>query len=131
MELFRNSWRVRNLLVMVLTLNKSLKLAESIVSLPPHKAVQTQDQLRSISKVYTPLLMCHRQWQRSPLSIATTCHAKRSSPRTAGEENKSNPNILNSFRRNARRIELFAAHHYSLNRLKVPNPTLTKIWSKT
>ena len=31
----RNSWRVRNLLVMVLRLNKSLKLAESIVSLHP------------------------------------------------------------------------------------------------
>jgi len=32
---FCNSWRVRNLLVMVLRVNKSLKLAESIVSLHP------------------------------------------------------------------------------------------------
>ena len=31
-----NCWCVRNLLVMVLRLNKSLKLAESIVSLHPH-----------------------------------------------------------------------------------------------
>jgi len=35
MQRFCNTWRVRNLLVMVLRLNKSLKLAESIVSLHP------------------------------------------------------------------------------------------------
>jgi len=33
MQRFWNSWRVRYLCVMVLMLNKSLKLAESIVSL--------------------------------------------------------------------------------------------------
>jgi len=35
MQCFCNSWRVRNLLVFVLRLNKSLRLAESIVSLYP------------------------------------------------------------------------------------------------
>jgi len=53
MQRFCNSWHVRNLLVMVLTLNKCLKLAESIVSLHPHQAAQVDRQLLTLSTVHT------------------------------------------------------------------------------
>ena len=44
---------------MVLRLNKSLKLAESIMSLHTHQAAHAQPQVLSLSTVYTPLLACH------------------------------------------------------------------------
>jgi len=124
-------WHVRNLLVMVLRLNKSLKLAESVVSIHPHQAAQAQHQLWPLSTVYTPLLECCRQYQRSPLSVAPNFHFERSSPQTAGDRNSSNYTMLNTFKSNTRRMWVFAACPDTLNLLSIMNSMLTNIQSKT
>jgi len=130
MQCFCNSWHVRHLLVMVLRLSKSLKLAESIVSWHPHQTAQAQRQLSSITTVNIPLLACHQQFRRRPLSVASNFHGERSSPQTAGNLNISNYTILNTFRLHARRTWLFTVCPDSLNPLSVFNSTLTKIQSK-
>jgi len=89
---------------MVLRLNKSLNLAESIVSLHPHQTAQAQHQIWSLSTVNTPLLVCRLQRQRRPLSIAPNPHAERYSPQIAGNLNISNYTILDTFKVHARRI---------------------------
>jgi len=126
-----NSWSVSNILVMVWRLNKSLKLAESIMSLLPHQAAQAQHQLSSLSTVYTPLVVCRWQCQRSPLSLAPNFHAKRSTPQTAGNLHLSNYTILNTLPLHARWIWPFTARPNTLNLLRVVYSTLTKIQSKT
>jgi len=131
MQHFCNSWRVRNLLVMVLRVNQSLKLAESIVSLQPHHTAQADHQLWSLYTVYTPFLACCRRCQRRPLSIAPTFHAIRSSPQTAGNLNISNYIILNTYKLHTSRIWLFAAHPNALSPLSVMNLTLPRIQSRT
>jgi len=131
MQRFCNSWHVRNLLAMVLRLNKSLKLAESIMSLYPHQVAQAQHQLSSISTVYTPLLACHQQCRRGPLLIGLNIHAERSSPQTAGHFNISNYTMLITFKLHTTRIWLFAMHPDALNPLGIMNSTLTKIRLKT
>jgi hypothetical protein len=54
---------------MVLRLNKSLKLAESIMSLYPHKTAQAQHQLSSLSTLNTPLVACEWHCQRRPFQL--------------------------------------------------------------
>ena len=103
----------------------------SIVSLYPHQTAQAQHQLSSLSIVNTPLLVCHRQCQWTPGSIAPNFQAERSSPLTAGDLNISNYTILNTFKLLARRIWLFAARPDALNPLSIMNSTLTKIQSIT
>ena len=104
MQCFCNSWHVRNLLVMVLKLNKSLKLAESIRSLYPHQTAQAQQQLSSHSTVNAPYLTGCQQCQRRPHFVAPNSQAKRSSPQTAGDHTISNYTILNTFKLHTRRI---------------------------
>jgi len=116
---------------MVLRLNKSLKLAESIVCLHPHQAAQAQHKLPSLSTVYTALPTCRQQWQTRPRSVALNCHAKRCSPQTAGDLNISNYTILNSFMLHARRMSQFTACPDALNLLSIMNSTQTKIQLKT
>jgi len=128
---FCNSWRVRNFLVIVLRLNKSLKLAESIISLHPHQAAQAQHQNSSLSTVYTPLLACRRQCQRRPISGALNLHAEWSSPYTTGNWNISNYSILNTFKLHARKIWPFAVRSNALDTLSDVNFMVTKIPSKT
>jgi len=69
-----------------------------------HQAAQAQDQCSYLSTVYTPLLACHGQCQRTPLSVALNFHAERSPPQTAGDLNTSNYTILNTFKLCAKRI---------------------------
>ena len=126
-----NSWRVRNLLVMVLRLNNSLKLAESIVSLHPHLTTQAQHPHSSHSTVNTPFLGRGQQCRRRPLPEAPTSHAERSSPQTAGESNITNNTILNTFKLHARRIWLCAVRPNTLNLPCVVLSTLTMIQSNT
>jgi len=131
MQSFCNSWCVRNLLVMVLRLNKSLKSAESIMILHPHQTAQAQHQLSSLSTVDTPLLECNQQPQRRTLSVALNPHAEGNSPQTAGDLHTSNFTILNTINLHARRIWLFAACPDLLNPLSVINSMGTMIQSKT
>jgi len=56
MQCFCISSDVRNLLVMVLRLNESLKSGERIVSLNPLQIAQAQQQLPSLSTANTTLL---------------------------------------------------------------------------
>jgi len=119
MQCFCNSWCVRNLLVIVLRLNKSLKLAESIVSLYTHQIAQAKHQLWFLSTVNSPLLVCHRHCQRRPLSIALKFDAERCLPHTAGDLNISNYTILNTFKLQAKRIWLYTAHPDALNPLSI------------
>jgi len=58
-------------------------------------------------------------------------HAKRSSPQTAGDLNRSNYTIMNTFMLHARRIWLFAVCPEMLNALCIVNSTFTMIQSKT
>jgi len=131
MQHFCNSWHVRNLLVMVLRLSISLKLAESIVSLHPHQAAQAQHQLWSLSMVYTPLVTCRQQCPGIPRSAAPNFHAKRSSPQTAGNLTISNYTILNTFKLPARRVWLLTGCPDVLNLLSLVIIMLTKIHSNT
>jgi len=124
-----NSWHVRNLPVIVLRLNKSLKLAEGIVTLHPHQAAQAQHQLSSHSAVYTARLVCRRQCQRRFLAIAPSPHPKRCLPLTAGDFNISNVTILNTFKLHARRNCLFAERPDTLNLPSVMSSTLGKMQS--
>jgi len=101
----------------------------SIVSLYPNQTAQAQLQLSSLSTVNIPLLPCHRQCQRRPLSIAPNFHADRSSPQTAGNLNISNYTILNTSK--LQRIWLFTERPDALNTLSVVISTLTIIQSKT
>jgi len=126
-----NSRHVRNLLVMVLRLNESLKLAESIVSLHQHWAAHAQKQHWSLFTVYSSLFACCRQCQRWPLSVDPNIRADRCSPQTVGDLSISNYPILNTFKLCARRIWWFAVHTNTLNPLSVVNSMLTMIQSKT
>jgi len=126
-ECFCNSLHVRNLLVMVLWLNESLKLAESIVSICPQKTAQAQHQLMTRYTVNTPLLVCYRQCERRPLSDAPPFHAERRLPQTAADLNISNNSIKNTLMFHTRRIWLLPAHPNAFNTLSVVNTTLTKI----
>jgi hypothetical protein len=126
-----NSWCVRNLLVMVLRFNKSLQLADSIVSLYPHQTAQPQHQLSSLSTVNTPLLTCCLQWQRRPLFLAPNFGAERSSPQTAGDLSISNCTILNTFKLHTRRIWLCAVYTNTSNLLSIVNSILSKTHLKT
>jgi len=101
----------------------------NIVSLYPHQTAKAELQLSSVSTVNTPLLPCCRQCQRRPHSVAPNCHAKRSSPATAGDLIISKYYILNTF--NLQTIWLFAARPNALNLLSVMNSLLSKIQSKT
>jgi hypothetical protein len=101
------------------------------MSLYPHQTAQVQHQLSSLSTVNTPLLLCRRQCQRRPLSVAPNFHVERRSPQAAGNLNISNCTILKSFKVDARRIRLFGARPDGLNPLSVGNSMLTKIQLKT
>jgi len=116
---------------MVLRLNISLKLAESIMSVHPHQTTQAQHQHSSVSRVNTALLACHRQCQRIPLSVAPNFYGERCSPQPAGIINISNDTMPNTFKLHARRIYLLAAGPDALNPPSVVNSTLTMIQSKT
>jgi len=96
-----------------------------------NKATQAHHELSSLCTVYTPLLMCHWQCQRRPLSIAPNFHAKRCLPLTAGHFIISNYSIQNAFKMHTRSIWLFSAGPIGLNPLRVVNSTLTQIQSKT
>jgi hypothetical protein len=76
MQHFCNSWRAWNLLVRVLMHNKSLKLAESIMSLYPHQPAQAQHEVSSPPTVNTPRLACLQQYQRRPVSIPPNLDTK-------------------------------------------------------
>jgi hypothetical protein len=123
MQCFGNSWRVRNILVMVLRLNKSLKYHDLIPTLDWSGPAPTM----SLSTVSTPLLTGRRKCQRRPLSVAPNIHAESSSPQTAGELNISNFTILNTIRT----FRVFAARPNTLNPLSIVKSMLTKIFSKT
>jgi hypothetical protein len=69
-----------------------------------HEAAQAKHQRSSLTTVYTPLLACRRQCQRTPLSVTPNDDAERSSPQTAGDINLSHYTILNTFKWYARRI---------------------------
>jgi len=127
MQCLCNSWCVKNILVMVLRLIKSLKLAEIIMSLHPHQAAQAHQQFLSFSTVYTALVVCGRQCQRRTHSIAPKFHAERSTPHTAGNLHISNYTILNTIKLQAKRIGLFAESPDWWNPLRVMNSMLTKI----
>jgi len=101
------------------------------VSLYPHQTAPAQHQHSSLSSVNTPLVTCHRQCQRRPLSVALNFRAERSSPQTAGNLNISNFTFLNTFKSHARKIWLFVERPQALNPLSVVNSTLTNIQSKT
>jgi len=101
------------------------------MSLHPHQTAQAQHQHSSHSTVYIPLLACCWQCQRKPHLIAANFPAERSSPRTAGNLNISNCNILNTFKLHPRRLWLFTARPDALSLLSVENSMLTKIQSKT
>jgi len=131
MQHFCNSWCVRNLLVMVLRLNKSLRLAESIISVHPHQAAQAQHQLLSISTRYTPLVACRPQCQWRPHSVAPNFHPEWCSPQRAGDLNISNYMVLNAFMLHAGGIWQLAARLNEFNPPCVVNSTLTKIQSMT
>jgi len=89
MQWFCNLWLLGILLVIVLRLNQSLKLAERILSVYPHQIAQAQLQHSSLSTVNTPLLASHRQCERRPLSVVPNIHADRSSTQTACDLNIS------------------------------------------
>jgi len=129
MQRYCNSWRVRNLIVMVLRINESLTLAESIVSLHPHQAAQPQRQLWAVPTVNTPRLVCQRECQRWPLSVAPNHHAERWSPQRAGDLNVSHFTIRNTVRLHARCIWQLAAHPDMLNTPSIVNSMLTMIQS--
>ena len=90
-----------------------------------HPAAQAQHPHSSHSTVYTPLLACHRQCQRRPLSFALNFDAESSSPQTAGDLTISTYTILNTFKLHTRRIWVFAARPKALNKPSVVNSTLT------
>ena len=96
-----------------------------------HQAARAQHQLSSLASVHTPFLACCRQCQSRPLYIAPNFHTERSSPQTAGNLNKSNYTILNTFKLNARKIWIFSARPDTLNPLRVVNWMLTKIQLNT
>jgi hypothetical protein len=131
MQRFCNTWNVRNLLVLVLRLNRSRKWAESIVSLPNHHAAQARYQLLSVSTVYTQHLECHRQYQGTSLPVAPNCPTQTRSPQTAGDLNISNYTILNTFKLPTGWISLSPADRNGLNPLRMMNSTSTNIQSKT
>jgi len=116
---------------MVLRLNKSLQLAESILNLQLHETAQAQCKYSSHSTVNTPLLACYQQCQRRPLSIGPKFHAKWSSPQTAGDLNISNNTILNTFKLHPRGISLLSARLDQLNQLRVSNSTRNRIQCET
>lgn len=126
-----SSWPVRNLLVTILRLNKSLKLAESIMNLHPQQASQYQYQRSSLSTVYTPVVMCRQQFPRIPLSFALNFKAAWSSPQSAGDLYILSYTTLNTIKLQARRIRLFMVHSNVLKPISIVNPTLTTIQSKT
>jgi len=131
MQHFCNSWHGRNVLVMVSRIDKSLKLAENIVSLHPHQPAQAQHLLSSHSKANTPLVASCWRCQGRHQSITPNFHAERSSPQTAGDLKVSNYTILNTIKLHAGRIWLFAACPDALNLLSVINPAVTMNQSTT
>jgi len=126
-----NSGHGRNLLVIVLRINKSVILAESIVTLHDHKPALAQHQLLSLSTLNTPQLACPRQCLRWHFSVAPNLHHERRSPQTAGDLNILNDTILNTIKLYARRIRLYRACPIVFNLLSLMNWTLKEIHSMT
>jgi len=130
MQRFYNSWRVRNHIVMVLRMNKHLKLAESIVSL--------HTRLRRPStniRTFLACILCSSPLvdnvQEDHFPLPQIFMPKDVHLSQLGDLQKSNYTILNTFKSYARRIWLFAGSPDLLNLLSVVNPTLTKIQLKT
>jgi len=127
MQCYCNSWRVRNLLVIVLRLNKSLKY---------HELIPTPDSwgpAPTFVPFYSDYSTPRMSWTM-PEKTPPRCpefHAERSSPQTAGDFNISNYTIRYTFKLHSRRIWPFAVRLNALIPLSVVNSMLTKIQSKT
>jgi hypothetical protein len=100
MQCFCNSWRVRNLLVMVLRLNKSLKYRELI---PTPDCSGPAPTFVPFYSQYSTSCVSSTMPEKTP-SGAPNVHAERSSPQTASDLNKSNFTILNTFKLHARKM---------------------------
>jgi len=123
MQCFSNSWCVRNLLVMVLRLNQSLKY---------HELIPTQDCPGPAPTVVTFYSEYSTPHMSSTMPEKTAfrfpeCWCQKMSTSDAGDLNISNYTILNTFSR----IGLFAAHPDAWKPLCVVNSMQTKIQSKT